>query len=624
MVKGTINLLSEGTIDKIAAGEVIERPSSVVKELVENAIDAGSTSISVEIKDGGISYIRVTDDGDGIRADQIKKAFLRHSTSKITDENDLYDVKTLGFRGEALSSIAAIAKVNLLTKTEDNPVGVSYQIEGGKEVAFSEIGAPKGTTFIISDLFYNTPVRKKFLSSPKTEGLKIQDLMEHLALSHPDISFRFINQNKEKLVTPGNGNLKDAIYRIYGREVANNLLPIEFETANMKGDGFIGKSILNRGNRKFESFFVDGRYVHGKMLSKSVEDGYKGYLMQHQYPFFILNLSFPAGKVDVNFHPKKEEVRIENKEEIYTELTVAVHERLIRREDIDVIPISSSEKEIESTKVSFEPFESRSNAFSEEEIEDSNQESITKEYEYKDVSEHIVLKEVNVDFTPYVPKEEKIEIPVVKEEPKKVVYEQRSFLTPENNRHFNIIGQVFDTYWIIEFDGKMYLMDQHAAHEKINFERLMKKVATNEVYSQIISPPIMISLSTEEEETLEKYREEFESLGFSISSFGGKDYALTEVPYEMESLDKKQLFYDILSDAGKWKNVSDSSLVRERIATMACKASIKGNQKVSRMEIEALLSELLTLENPYHCPHGRPTMVSFTREDLDKMFKRIV
>ncbi len=625
MVNNVINLLSEGTIDKIAAGEVIERPSSVVKELVENAIDAGSKAISVEIKDGGISYIRVTDDGMGIRSDQIQKAFLRHSTSKIQDADDILTVRTLGFRGEALSSIAAISKVNLLTKTADNPVGISYVIEGGKEKSMTEIGAPNGTTFIIEDLFYNTPVRKKFLNSPQTEGLKIQELMEHLALSNPAISFRFINQNKEKLVTPGNGSLKDTIYRIYGREVVKNMLPIEFETKNMSVSGYIGKAVINRGNRKFESFFVDGRFVHGKMLSRSVEEGYKGYLMQHQYPFFILNLTFPPGAVDVNFHPKKEEVRIENKDEIYTELTVGVHERLIRREDIDIIPLVKPEAPKEEVR-GFEPFEEQNNDILPEEIKTDI--SKTEEAEeileetYSDVSEHISLKEDVIDFTPVIPKDAELEMKVVpKEEPK---YEQRSFLVPDAIKDIHIVGQVFDTYWIIEYDKKMYLVDQHAAHEKVNFERLMKKVATNEVYSQTISPPIMISLSSEEIATLEKYMDEFNALGFSISSFGGKDFALTEVPYEMDSIDKKQLFYDILSDAGKWKNVSDAKIVRERIATMACKASIKGNQRITEREMETLLREMLTLDNPYHCPHGRPTMVAFSREDLDKMFKRIV
>ncbi len=625
MVNNVINLLSEGTIDKIAAGEVIERPSSVVKELVENAIDAGSKAISVEIKDGGISYIRVTDDGMGIRSDQIQKAFLRHSTSKIQDADDILTVRTLGFRGEALSSIAAISKVNLLTKTADNPVGISYIIEGGKEKSMTEIGAPNGTTFIIEDLFYNTPVRKKFLNSPQTEGLKIQELMEHLALSNPAISFRFINQNKEKLVTPGNGSLKDTIYRIYGREVVKNMLPIEFETKNMSVSGYIGKAVINRGNRKYESFFVDGRFVHGKMLSRSVEEGYKGYLMQHQYPFFILNLTFPPGAVDVNFHPKKEEVRIENKDEIYTELTVGVHERLIRREDIDIIPLVKTEEKKEEVR-GFEPFEVKDNRISQEEkntdfSKEEEAEEILEET-FSDVSEHISLKEDVIDFTPVIPKDVELEMKVVpKEEPK---YEQRSFLVPENIKEIHIVGQVFDTYWIIEYDKKMYLVDQHAAHEKVNFERLMKKVATNEVFSQTISPPIMISLSSEEIATLEKYMDEFNALGFSISSFGGKDFALTEVPYEMDSIDKKQLFYDILSDAGKWKNVSDAKIVRERIATMACKASIKGNQRISEREMETLLREMLTLDNPYHCPHGRPTMVAFTREDLDKMFKRIV
>ena len=602
-----INILSESTIDKIAAGEVIERPSSVVKELVENSIDAGAGSISVEIRNGGISYIRVTDNGRGISKSQIKKAFLRHTTSKIRNADDLIGVKTLGFRGEALSSIAAVSKVNLITHSKEDPVGISYRIEGGKEVSLSDIGAPQGTTFIACDLFYNTPVRKKFLNSPLTEGIRIEELIEHLALSHPEIAFRLINNNSEKLATPGNGSLTDTIYRVYGREITQNLLPVEYESENIKIEGFLGKSIINRGNRKFETFFVNKRYVHGKQLSKAVEDGYKGYLMQHQYPFFILNLYFPTGSVDVNFHPKKEEVRIENKEEIYTELTMCVHKRLILREDIDTIPLEDSEpvKNPEPEKprsFGIEPFEKKKDNFPDIVLTKEEE----KERKYSKVPESRFFKEED------------------KSKDNKIHYEQRSFLTPDARPDFDIIGQVFDTYWIISFKDKMYIVDQHAAHEKVNFERMMKRVGENKVASQLVSPPVMITMNREEQEIFNKYKTSFEALGFKVAPFGGMDFAITEVPYELDMVDKKQLFYDILEDASKIKNMSDSNLIKERIATMACKASIKGNQHISKQEMEELLNEMLTLENPYHCPHGRPTMVAFSREDLDKLFKRIV
>lgn len=611
-----INILSENTIDKIAAGEVIERPSSVVKELVENSIDAGANSISVEIRNGGISYIRVTDNGRGISKSQIKKAFLRHTTSKIKSADDIIAVKTLGFRGEALSSIAAVSKVNLITHSKNDPVGLSYRIEGGNEISLSDIGSPDGTTFIAEDLFYNTPVRKKFLNSSLTEGIRIEELIEHLALSHPEISFRLINNNSEKLVTPGNGSLTDTIYRIYGREITKNLLPVEYESENIKIEGFLGKSIINRGNRKFETFFVNNRYVHGKKLSKAVEDGYKGYLMQHQYPFFILNLYFPPGSVDVNFHPKKEEVRIENKEDIYNDITMCVHNRLILREDIDIIPLAEKGRDTEEKSKEEEKNKSRGHEPFEKKKNDLPEIVLTKEEEkeikYSKVPQNLFFKESdnfkeNDNF-----------------EEKKIHYEQRSFLTPEARKNFVIIGQVFDTYWIISYQEKMYIVDQHAAHEKVNYERMMKRVRENKIASQLVSPPVMVSMNREEQEIFKKYQSEFESLGFKVSPFGGMDFAITEIPYELDSVDKKQLFYDILEDASKIKNISDSSIIKERIATMACKASIKGNQHISRQEMEELLNEMLTLENPYHCPHGRPTMIAFSREDLDKLFKRIV
>ena len=629
MVEREIKLLDEETIGKISAGEVIEQPASIVKELVENSIDAGASSISVEIKEGGISYIRVTDDGCGISKDQIRNAFLRHSTSKINNADDLYYVHTLGFRGEALASIAAVSKVRLLTKSADDPLGTTVYIEGGLEKEFEDCGTPDGTTFIITDIFYNTPVRKKFLLTSASEGNQIQNLVEHIAFSHPDISFRFISNGSEKILTPGNGNLKDTVYKILGNEIVKNILPIEAGNENVKISGYIGKSVINRGNRKYETFFVNKRYIHDKALSKAVEEGYEGFLMQHQYPFFILFLDFPDGAVDVNFHPKKEEVRFERKNEICDVLSESVHNRLTLREDIDVVPINEIVKtDISEYKDIDDQGEDDEYKVDFSEPEGSVYTEPNKSYVAENnvsVYNSSVKKPAFQGFEPFESKKnEESDLPPDLDDEIPVKYEQRSFLTEESRPYFNIIGQVFDTYWIIEYKGKMFIIDQHAAHEKVNYERLVKKVYEQSVVSQILSPPVIITLNEEEQTNLKEHLDDFEALGFKLSPFGGNDFALSEVPYEMESVDKKQLFLDIIEEAGKWKKLSDTRLVRERLATMACKASIKGNQRVSRGEIEELISELLTLDNPYHCPHGRPTMISFDRNDLDKMFKRIV
>lgn len=623
MVRHEIRLLDEETIGKISAGEVIEQPASIVKELVENSIDAGATNITIEIKDGGISFIRVTDDGCGIDKKQIRNAFLRHSTSKIENADDLYYVHTLGFRGEALASIAAVSKVRLLTKSREDALGTTVYIEGGTEKEFEDCGTPDGTTFIITDTFFNTPVRKKFLQTAVTEGNQIQNIVEHIAFSHPDISFRFISGGNEKLLTPGNGSLKDTIYKILGNEIVKNILSVEADTETVKIKGYIGKSVINRGNRKYETFFVNKRYIHDKALSKAVEEGYEGFLMQHQYPFFVLFLDFPDGAVDVNFHPKKEEVRFEKKADICEVLRQTIQNRLTAREDIDVIPINEIKRSNDiSTDIRKEPetdeyivdfTEPEQSNVAERNISVYNSNVVKKSsFQGREPFEGKKSEEINTSLEPSF------------KDDKPVRYEQRTFLTEVNRPYFNIIGQVFETYWIIEYKGKMFIVDQHAAHEKVNYERLVKKVHDQTVASQILSPPIIITLNEEEQTNLNEHIEDFEALGFKISSFGGSDFALTEVPYEMDSVDKKQLFLDIIIDSGKWKKLSDAKLIRERLATMACKASIKGNQKISRSEIEELISELLTLENPYHCPHGRPTMISFDRNDLDKMFKRIV
>ena len=594
MVRKEIQVLSKNTIDQIAAGEVIERPASVVKELTENAIDAGASAISVEIKKGGISEIRITDNGCGIPVKQIHTAFLRHATSKLREAKELDSIHSLGFRGEALSSIAAVSMVTMITKASEEDFGSQFMIEGGEEGELQEIGAPDGTTFIVRNLFYNTPARKKFLKSQQTESGYVQSMMEHLALSHPEISFRFSTDGRERLQTSGNGKIEDVVYQIFGREIVKNLLPIEQKTEYYSLKGFLGNYTVNRGNRDFENFFVNGRLVEDKILRKAVEEGYRGFLMQHQFPFAVLFFQFPDGTIDVNVHPAKKEIRMDHGPEVLSLLSAAVHERLTRRDDIIAVTLTKEKKEDHVTpKVSALPFE-------EKHLKQVN----------RAVEEHAasVLKDTAISrYTEEVTK------PV-----------QMSFISEKSRPFYRIIGQVFDTYWMFEYDGKLYILDQHAAHEKVNYERLMASLKNKTMTSQMVSPALIITLSIQEAEALEEHRADIEALGFAFESFGGHEYRITATPGNLYSIDTKHLFMDLAAQAVSWKADEESALIRERVATIACKASIKGNQRISQMELEKLLDELLMLDEPFHCPHGRPTMVSLTRDELDKMFKRIV
>ena len=612
MVRKEIKLLSKDTIDKIAAGEVIERPSSVVKELTENSIDAGASAISVEIQDGGSTFIRVTDDGIGIPRDQISLAFLRHSTSKLREAEDLFHVQSLGFRGEALASIAAVSEVELLTKCKDEEIGSYFVIDGGLEGELKDIGAPDGTTFLIHHLFYNTPARKKFLKSNQTEANYIQTLLEHLALSHPEISFHLKVNGKERLMTSGNGKLKDAIYAVFGREITRNILPFEMENDLFKVSGFIGKYTINRGNRNFENFFVNGRSIEDKILSKAVEDGYHGFLMQHQFPFVVLFLEFPDGSVDVNVHPTKREIRMDHGKEIYDLLSKGVHERLTQREDIQFVKLHE-EKDSKTPKETAEPFEKKMLHQVKKAVEEHVQEVVPNVFHEKETPYH--ANKISDQKTEPV---QNI-VPLQKTDP-----EQLSFLSEESRPYFEIVGQIFQTYWIIEFQGKVYLIDQHAAHEKVNYERFMERLRLSTIHSQMLMPPVILTLDPKEIDALEKYREEFEATGFRFESFGGKEYKLTGLPSNLPDVEPKTLFMAILSDMTEFHIHDTSEMIQEKIASMACKASIKGNQKISQREAEELITELLSLEEPYHCPHGRPTMIAVTRSEIDKLFKRIV
>jgi len=654
-----IALLSQETIDKIAAGEVIERPSSVVKELVENAIDAGSSAVTVEIKEGGISFIRISDNGCGIEREQIPLAFLRHSTSKIKSVEDLFTVTSLGFRGEALSSIAAVSQVELITKTNGDFTGSRYLIEGSKEVSLEEIGAPDGTTFIIRNLFYNTPARKKFLKSAQTEGTYIHELMQRMILSHPDVAFKFIMNNQVKLQSSGNGNIKDIIYHLYGRDITKALLPIAHESELFKVSGFIGKPMISRGNRGYELYFVNGRFIRSQILSKAIEDAFKPFLMQHQYPFTVLYFEIDSSLLDVNVHPTKMELRFSNQQELYREVQSILSAALVHRDIIPEVPVDTPKKnEMEVPKIEKvmpEPFEQKRL----EEIRKAVRKDSPYEIKYP-VSRPMGTGSVNsaaqeklLDTIKSMPPEDMMEERIQKEplpeqskkETEKELakeayvlreeetygakpegsYEQGSFLKEEEMAKQKIIGQLFDTYWLVEYNDRLFIVDQHAAHEKVMYEKLKKQFEKKEFTSQAISPPIVITLSMREAEVLERFKEQFTKLGFEIEHFGGAEYSICGVPGNLYRLNTRDVLIEMLDELTDGiSERATTDVILDKIASMSCKAAVKGSQRLSLPEMEQLMKDLMQLDNPYNCPHGRPTIIAMSKYEIEKKFKRIV
>lgn len=606
-----IALLNQDTIDKIAAGEVIERPGSVVKELVENAIDAKAAAVTVEIKEGGLSLIRITDNGCGIEHEDVPLAFLRHSTSKIKRAEDLLCVSSLGFRGEALSSIAAVSRVELITKTVDALTGTRYLVEGSKEISNEEIGAPEGTTFLVKDLFYNIPARRKFLKTAQTEGTYVSDLVEKLALSHPEISFKYINNNQTKLHTSGNGSRKDVIYHIYGRDITASLLTVDYQCELFTVSGFIGKPSVNRGNRNYENYFINGRYIKSTLLSRSIEEAYKNFLMQHQYPFTVLYFTFPSDILDVNVHPSKMELRFGHQQEIYQKLYTAVYETLSHKELIPDIPVEESyrkEKPLPAKKMPFpEPFEKRRI------VEMENVEKTVGNEPEKDF-----LKQKPVVYQPQPEKNVSVN------EQMTLFEDSPAFLSQEAKKKHHIIGQLFKTYWLVEYEDKLYIIDQHAAHEKVLFEQNMKRFKNREFTSQTISPPVIISLDAKEEEMLKEYLSQINEFGYEIEHFGGREYMISAVPDYLGNLDMKDLFISMLDDFSSISGHKTPEMIWDKLATMSCKAAVKGNDHLSEQEADALIEELLTLENPFNCPHGRPTIISMSKYEMEKKFKRVV
>lgn len=644
-----ISVLDKNTIDKIAAGEVVERPSSIVKELVENAIDSGASAISVEIKDGGISLVRVTDNGGGINKDEIKTAFLRHATSKITKAKDLFNIHTLGFRGEALSSISGIAKCEVISKPSAQLTGVRYVIEGGYEVSFEDVGAPVGTTMIVRDVFFNTPARRKFLKSVTTETAYITDLIEKFMLCNLDVSIRYIVNNQTRLQSSGNGDLKEVIYQIYGREVYKALVEVDHKADDISIKGFIAKPEISRSNRNQLIYFVNGRYVKDKHIIKAIEDGYADRMMQHKYPFAVLMIEINTEIVDVNVHPSKMEIRFSEESYIYEKVKEAIESSLkkaymIREAKIDEEKKSSLKRSFERLP---EPFEKNKLSLlnkDENRSQITAKETETKEEFLKDLPQIDLSEKTN-----YPPDKIQIDPEIFRynvnhllertllsdsgknsefigkyEDKKEPSFEQLDFMDKKASKKRNIIGQIFDTYWIVEFDKSMYIIDQHAAHEKVLYERFLKQLDNEEIASQIISPAGVISLSSIEADAVKKHLASLRKLGFEIEHFGGREYSISAIPTILPSIDKEVWLKELITELLEVDSAKNTESILEKIASMSCKAAIKGNQRISYEEARILIDELLELDNPYNCPHGRPTVIQMTKTEIEKKFKRII
>ncbi|MBR7000019.1 MAG: DNA mismatch repair endonuclease MutL [Lachnospiraceae bacterium] len=652
---GIIHLLSPDTINRIAAGEVIERPASIVKELVENALDAGASSVTVDVQNGGISFLRVTDNGCGMEKDDIPTAFLRHATSKIKEEADLQHIRSLGFRGEALASIASVAKVELLTKRKQDFLGSRYVIEGGEEKSFEDAGCPDGTTFFIRDLFYNVPARRKFLKSSVTEAGYISETMNRFAVARSDVAFNVMLQGRTVLHTSGNGNQKDAIYNMFGREVADNLIPMHYDGQKVSIRGYIGKSVISRGNRGYEMYFVNGRYVRSNLLYKAIEDAYSAYMMQHQYPFTVLLFELNPEELDVNIHPTKTDVRFSEQENVCDEIRKAISTAL---HNAVLIPDAGTEEEkkpvFERPPEVFETKRMEAMRPANPEVQPAIQLSQPLQPNSETTSKPVVTpkpEQISMFYEepkpvlapmPFEPEKHvkdsavseipspsygtgstDIKTPMVQNAAVQTASDE-DFVKLRKTVDFRIIGQVFKTYWIIETEGKMYIIDQHAAHEKINYERLVKAFESGENCSQMIYPSIILSLSLREEQVLTEYMDTFTAAGFVIQHFGGRDYQISAVPATLYRMDAKEYFLAILDSLSEFNTGVTPERVFETMASMSCKAAIKGNQTISEMEARHLFEELLSLDNPFHCPHGRPTIISMTEFELERKFKRIV
>lgn len=668
-----IKILDQSTINKIAAGEVVERPSSVVKELVENAIDAGATAVTIEIKDGGTSFIRITDNGAGIEKEEVPTAFVRHATSKIMTIEDLLSVSSLGFRGEALASIAAVSQVECITKTAHALTGIRYEIHGSKEISSEEIGAPAGTTIIVRNLFYNVPARKKFLKTAMTEGSYITELITRLSLSHPEVSFKYIMNGSNKIATSGNGKLQDVIYHIYGKDVSANLLPVKRSVGDFAVEGYIGKAYVSKGNRSFEHYFVNGRYIRSNIVTKAIEEAYKSFVMIHKFPFTALHFTLDSNKLDVNVHPTKMEFKYADGEQLFGFVKESVRQALLEEEMIQDVSLRTAKEEraitIEQQRKSTlrvpEPFEKEARALRYQQAVASHQAEVQRKSLQAQIPQNVSKPEIpktnqetdiaqaNMQREPLIKQDTnsavqqvKQELPTEKEElihtnpqdavasvktedipsagtNEQLVMPVEQFISEDARKKHRLIGQVFKTYWMIEYDEKLYIVDQHAAHEKVMFERLMKQQENKQVLSQQLLPPKVLHLDSVEHEAVLSHMELFEQTGFDIENFGDDSIVVRAMPDDIMGVDPQLLFDALLNALTEDRGNLSIDFFVEKLSGMACKAAIKGNTEITAMEADKLIDEMLTLDNPYNCPHGRPTMISLTKTELERKFKRI-
>ena len=669
-MKRQISVLDQSTIDKIAAGEVVERPSSVVKELVENAIDAGASAITVEIKEGGTTFIRITDNGTGIEKEQVPLAFLRHATSKIRKVEDLSLISSLGFRGEALSSIAAVSRVELITKPHEQLIGVRYQIEGGMEKGMEEIGAPDGTTFLIRDLFYNTPARAKFLKTPTTEAGYISSFIEQLALSHPHISFKYMQNGQTKLHTSGNNNLKEAIYQIYGRDITRELIEIHTKDRDetIRIDGFIGKPVISRGNRNFENYYVNGRYVKSKIVTKAVEDAYHTFMMQHKYPFTCLHIQIKGSDVDVNVHPTKMEVRFSDQELIYRQIYQTIIQGLQHKELIPQVtigkdrlavrpanrdkapePFEVQRRQIEQPrgyqmqqKVQPEELKNRAkaaNPIADRTVavaasgEETHKGSVVREQgtgcygEKRETgyrNENPAKQNPNLQAGQVVSdRRDNIADPGVQKAEQMDLFDGK-LLSPEAKKHHKIIGQVFDTYWLVQMEDKLYIIDQHAAQERINYEYFLNKFSHPDLSIQPMIVPLTFEYPESECLVIDEHKGLLEEVGIHLESFGRHSYIVRGLPLWMKNIDEKIFIDEMIQEVLNNQSVDIVAMQEHAIATLACKASVKGNTYLTTQDMQTIIDNLMRCDNPYVCPHGRPTIIFYSDYELEKLFKRVV
>ncbi len=629
---GKINILDKSVAEKIAAGEVVERPSSVVKELVENSFDALATSVTVEIERGGTSYIRVTDNGIGIMAEDVASSFLRHATSKIKDEGDLESIATLGFRGEALCSISAVSRTEMITRTADEEMGTYMVVEGGETKDYHPAGCPLGTTITVRNIFFNTPARMKFLKKDATEAAYITDICQRAALSHPEVSFRYIRDGKDIFFTPGDNQLRNTVRAVFGKDISNAMVDVSDKSDMYTITGLTGSNNLSRPNRNMQYFFINGRLVKSTLLSAAVQEAYKNELMVGKFPVCVLNIALPCDMVDVNVHPAKTEVKFVNEEEVYRAVVMAVRNAIVKKTDSTQAMRQAKfafKTAVETPKVlqetlinpknlvvkpaikSVEPIKKEEPKSSFKPLEKQKKQMVSTPDELP--ARKIEALSVQESFTEKPTVRTEDELPVAQPEKKK---EETVVVIPD----FKIIGQLFGTYIVLEIENEMVLIDQHAAHERLNYEKIKNQGSMK----QTVLMPISVNLTAREKAAWEENRDFFDSCGFETDDFGQDSIIVRAIPSDIDYEDGEGLLIE-LTDSLMGGEKGEISYLRDKaVYTIACKAAIKANKVLSENEMDALVREVYAMEGISTCPHGRPITVKMTKYQIEKMFKRIV